>query len=157
VVKPSIEFFSFDHLPPHLQEISRKFHELAHFIERRLPGHPETGVELRKLLESKDAAVRAAHVNHKIGALAAKAHVTSAPAKSSPQKSALPRKALFTMKEFCIAHNISRSTAYKEVNEGRLKLTRLGRKVLVAAQDARDWVEAIREGALDTGPGEALK
>lgn len=59
-VKPIIEYFKFEHLPKHLQVVSRSFFELAVEVESR-PGDPrEKAVALRKLLEAKDAAVRAA-------------------------------------------------------------------------------------------------
>lgn len=54
------QFFAWAHLPPHLQEISRPFGELADRIVKTLPRNPERTVALRKLLEAKDAAVRAA-------------------------------------------------------------------------------------------------
>ena len=54
-----LRFFEFDHLPPHLQEISRPFRELAHCMASQLEG-PELTAGLRKLLESKDCMVRAA-------------------------------------------------------------------------------------------------
>lgn len=54
-----MQFFAFEHLPAHLQEVSRPFGELATHLVARLPGGPERTVALRKLLESKDAAVRA--------------------------------------------------------------------------------------------------
>lgn len=53
------QFFAWDHLPAHLQEISRPFGELAERIIATLPRNPERTVALRKLLEAKDAAVRA--------------------------------------------------------------------------------------------------
>ncbi len=63
-VHPSItsllRFFAFEHLPPHLGEISRPFGELAQVVADRAPDNPETTVALRKLLEAKDCAVRAA-------------------------------------------------------------------------------------------------
>lgn len=54
-------FFEFEHLPPALQPVSEPFHVLAHALaeDDRLGG-PELTVALRKLLESKDCAVRAA-------------------------------------------------------------------------------------------------
>lgn len=52
------QFFGFEHLPAHLQDVSRPFYELATKI-LELPRNPERTVALRKLLESKDAAVRA--------------------------------------------------------------------------------------------------
>lgn len=68
-----LQFFAFAHLPPHLQAVSRPFCDLAHAIVfgdnvaesgtatigAPLPRNPERTVALRKLLESKDAAVRA--------------------------------------------------------------------------------------------------
>lgn len=54
-----MQFFTYEHLPPHLQEVSRQFSTLATYIVNTLPRNPERTVALRKLLESKDAAVRA--------------------------------------------------------------------------------------------------
>lgn len=54
-----MQFFAYAHLPPHLQEISRPFGELAEHIVATLPSNSERTTALRKLLESKDAAVRA--------------------------------------------------------------------------------------------------
>lgn len=53
------QFFAFTHLPPHLQAVSKPFHDLSKQIVRDLPRNPERTVALRKLLEAKDAAVRA--------------------------------------------------------------------------------------------------
>lgn len=58
-----LRFFAYDHLPEHLQAISKPFSDLATQVaDRSLNGAdgPETTVALRKLLEAKDAAVRAA-------------------------------------------------------------------------------------------------
>lgn len=54
-----IQFFQYEHLPAHLQEVSKPFCELAHKIDSELPTNPEKTVALRKLLEAKDCAVRA--------------------------------------------------------------------------------------------------
>jgi len=59
MVEHIIQFFAYEHLPPHLAEVSRPFCELANIIVRDLPRNPERTVALRKLLEAKDAAVRA--------------------------------------------------------------------------------------------------
>lgn len=77
-IHPSIahvlQFFAYEHLPPHLAYVSKPFCELAHALalgdncaeagtvttaRGPLTG-PELTVALRKLLEAKDAAVRAA-------------------------------------------------------------------------------------------------
>ena len=53
-----IQFFSYKHLPCLLQDISMPFCDLAHHINDTLPNNPEKTVDLRKLLEAKDCAVR---------------------------------------------------------------------------------------------------
>ena len=53
------QFFGYAHLPPHLAEVSKPFADLADVIVGTLPRNPERTVALRKLLEAKDAAVRA--------------------------------------------------------------------------------------------------
>lgn len=53
------QFFRYDHLPPKLQAVSKPFGDLAQEIINNLPRNPERTVALRKLLEAKDAAVRA--------------------------------------------------------------------------------------------------
>jgi hypothetical protein len=54
-----LQFFDYAHLPEHLQDISRKFAELAHWAVDNLPSNAERTAGLRKLLEAKDCAVRA--------------------------------------------------------------------------------------------------
>lgn len=60
-------YFTWQHLPSHLQPVSRSCAELAEHLITVLPDSPELTVALRKLLESKDAAVRAALDAHKEG------------------------------------------------------------------------------------------
>lgn len=57
--KPIMKFFAYKHLPMHLQEISQPFGVMAQWIIDTLPRNAERTVALRKLLECKDAAVRA--------------------------------------------------------------------------------------------------
>jgi hypothetical protein len=57
---PILRYFEYDHLPEALALISRPFCDLAHQLALDLPHCPETGTALRKLLEAKDCAVRAA-------------------------------------------------------------------------------------------------
>ncbi len=54
-----LQFFAYQHLPAHLQAISKPFGELAEQIVATLPRNPERTTALRKLLEAKDCAVRA--------------------------------------------------------------------------------------------------
>ncbi|MGV3515465.1 hypothetical protein [Luteitalea sp.] len=74
MTEPILQFFAYSHLPPHLASISRPFFQLAHAMVSGdsvpeagactfggpLPRNSERTVALRKLLEAKDAAVRAA-------------------------------------------------------------------------------------------------
>lgn len=57
---PILKFFEFEHLPEKLKNISRPFCELAKACHESLPACAETSTCLRKLLEAKDCAVRAA-------------------------------------------------------------------------------------------------
>lgn len=54
----TIKFFSYQHLPPKLQEISKPLSELAFQMEALLPDGPEKSAGMRKLLEAKDCFVR---------------------------------------------------------------------------------------------------
>ncbi len=58
--EPILQFFAYEHLPIELQAISINFYHLAHSVVQSLPRNPERSVALRKILEAKDAAVRAA-------------------------------------------------------------------------------------------------
>ena len=58
-MEPILQFFEFQHLPLHLQEVSRDFSALAHHLVETLPRNPERTTALRKILEAKDCAVRA--------------------------------------------------------------------------------------------------
>lgn len=59
-----LRWFEYEHLPEDLQAVSKPFGELAKVIVNTIPNNnPSSGAErtvtLRKLLESKDCAVRA--------------------------------------------------------------------------------------------------
>lgn len=54
-----LKYFEFAHLPPHLKEVSKPFCDLAQWIAENLPANQQREVALQKLLEAKDAAVRA--------------------------------------------------------------------------------------------------
>lgn len=60
---PILRFFHYAHLPPGLQARSKPFCDLARHIIETTPRNAERTVALRKLLEAKDAGVRAALPN----------------------------------------------------------------------------------------------
>jgi len=57
---PIMKYFKYDHLPPHLQMVSKPFGDLAAEMDMKLPQCAETSAGLRKLLEAKECLVRAA-------------------------------------------------------------------------------------------------
>lgn len=56
---PIMKYFAFEHLPEHLQAVSKPIGELARAMDQSLPDGPEKSAGLRKLLEAKDCLVRA--------------------------------------------------------------------------------------------------
>ena len=54
-----IKYFEYGHLPEHLQKISKPICDIAVQYDEKLPDCAEKAVGLRKLLEAKDALVRA--------------------------------------------------------------------------------------------------
>jgi hypothetical protein len=59
-VEPILQYFEYSHLPPNLSMVSAPFGRLASWMVENLPRNPERSAGLRKLLEAKDCAVRAA-------------------------------------------------------------------------------------------------
>jgi hypothetical protein len=57
---PILRYFKHKHLPAHLSCVAQPYAELAIQVLTVTQPGPEQSVALRKLLESKDAAVRAA-------------------------------------------------------------------------------------------------
>ena len=54
-----LQYFTYEHLPCQLQKISKPVCDLAQLMDMILPDIAEKTVGLRKLLEAKDAFVRA--------------------------------------------------------------------------------------------------
>jgi hypothetical protein len=56
---PTLKYFKYEHLPPHLQDFSKPLCDLARQMDETLPDGLEKSAGLRKLLEAKDCFVRA--------------------------------------------------------------------------------------------------
>lgn len=56
---PIMKYFAYQHLPAHLQDVSKPIGDLATLMDETLPDGAEKSAGLRKLLEAKDALVRA--------------------------------------------------------------------------------------------------
>lgn len=59
LLHPLMQYFTYAHLPAHLQEISQPMAELVIAMLLKLPMNIETDAFVRKMLEAKDCAVRA--------------------------------------------------------------------------------------------------
>lgn len=57
---PILKYFNYEHLPAHLQAVSKPIGDLARQMDEQLPDGPEKSTGLRKLLEAKDSFVRQA-------------------------------------------------------------------------------------------------
>lgn len=53
----------------------------------------------------------------------------------------------FTVNEFLSWAKIGRTKAYEEIEAGRLKIRKIGRKSLILRADAEDWLNSLPEAA----------
>lgn len=53
------------------------------------------------------------------------------------------RKA-YTISHMCKVYSTSRSKIYEQIKQGKLKVTKLGRKTLIDVQDAEAWFESLK-------------
>lgn len=59
-VQDAFASLGYKHLPPHLQAVSKPFHDLGVQLLEQLPDHRQLVFALDKLVEAKDCAVRVA-------------------------------------------------------------------------------------------------
>lgn len=59
MTSPIIKYFAYEHLPAHLQAVSKPIGDLARNMDETIPDGAEKSTGLRKLLEAKDCLVRA--------------------------------------------------------------------------------------------------
>lgn len=52
------KYFSYEHLPPHLQNVSRPLCEVARQLHDLVPAGPQKDIAMQKIMEAKDAVVR---------------------------------------------------------------------------------------------------
>lgn len=52
---------------------------------------------------------------------------------------------LLTVADFCARYSIGRTSLYREVNAGRLKLRKFGSATRIAREDAERWVANLPE------------
>ena len=52
---------------------------------------------------------------------------------------------LMTVADFCARYSISKTSLYREVNAGRLKLRKFGSATRIARADAESWADNLPE------------
>lgn len=60
--------------------------------------------------------------------------------------SILESRGALTVDEFCGWASIGRSKFYQELQEGRIRIRKVGRKSVVTVPDALAWLESLPEG-----------
>lgn len=66
-VRDAFASLAYEHLPAHLQAVSKPFHDLGVQLLAVLPDHRQLVFALDKLVEAKDCAVRVAVRTHQPG------------------------------------------------------------------------------------------
>jgi hypothetical protein len=51
----------------------------------------------------------------------------------------------FGVGEFCRRYGVGRTTAYAEMRAGRLQRRKVGKRGLIAADDAEDWLAGLKD------------
>jgi hypothetical protein len=57
------------------------------------------------------------------------------------QRSSWPRA--MSVHDFCDRYDIGRTKAYEEINAGRLKARKAGRRTIITADDAEEWLSRL--------------
>lgn len=58
-----------------------------------------------------------------------------------------PPPAAMTFREFCAWSRIGKTSAYREVAAGRLRVVKVGAKTLVLVRDAESWLRSLPAAA----------
>jgi excisionase family DNA binding protein len=51
-------------------------------------------------------------------------------------------KAAFSIEDFCNSYSVGKTTAYEEINAGRLHAVKVGRRTLIPEQSAAKWLQS---------------
>jgi excisionase family DNA binding protein len=51
-------------------------------------------------------------------------------------------KAAFSIEDFCKSYSVGKTTAYEEINAGRLHAVKVGRRTLIPEQSASEWLHS---------------
>ncbi len=63
------------------------------------------------------------------------------------------RQRAMSLHVFCATYGIGRTKAYEEINAGRLRARKAGRRTIITTDDADDWLSRlpVLQEALDEG------
>jgi len=61
-------------------------------------------------------------------------------------KSEYMERKCFSVEEFCYRNGIGRTTAYKEMKEGRLHPKKVGKRTLISLEEEARWVTSVPVG-----------
>jgi excisionase family DNA binding protein len=53
------------------------------------------------------------------------------------------RDGALSIDEFCAEYRVGRTTAYEEINAGRLPAVKVGRRTLIPKSGARSWFQSL--------------
>ena len=56
-------------------------------------------------------------------------------------------KVAYSVNEFLAAYGIGRTKFYQEIEAGRLRIRKCGKRTLVTRQDAEAWLQSLPEAA----------
>jgi Helix-turn-helix domain len=70
---------------------------------------------------------------------------------SGRERQGRARQRAMSLQDFCETYSIGRTKAYEEINAGRLRARKAGRRTIITADDAEDWLSRLPalEEALD--------
>lgn len=55
----------------------------------------------------------------------------------------LPLRAAISIREFTALTGLGRTSTYREIREGRLKVRKVGRRTLILQEDVQAWLTAL--------------
>jgi excisionase family DNA binding protein len=53
------------------------------------------------------------------------------------------RQRAMSVPEFCERYNVGRTLAYEEINSGRLRARKVGKRTIITDDDAEDWLRSL--------------
>lgn len=53
------------------------------------------------------------------------------------------RQRAMSIPEFCMRYDVGRTKAYEEINAGRLRARKVGKRTLISDDDAEDWLKNL--------------